>query len=148
LALRPLLYRFARVFSADARLSFGTGKLGELAGFSSAIMLAMIALFIGYESLTRLFSPVVIGFDQAIPIAVVGLAVNLVSALLLHDEDDHDHYHHPHGPDGDHHHGYRHDHDTNQRAAYVHVLADALTSVLAIIALLAGRFLGLNWLIP
>jgi cation diffusion facilitator family transporter len=148
LGIAALAYRFARVFSADARLSFGTGKLGELAGFSSAIMLAMIALFIGYESLTRLFSPVVIGFDQAIPIAVVGLAVNLVSALLLHDEDHHDHHHHPHGPDGDHHHGYRHDHDTNQRAAYVHVLADALTSVLAIVALLAGRFLGLNWLDP
>jgi cation diffusion facilitator family transporter len=148
LGIAALAYRFARVFSADARLSFGTGKLGELAGFSSAIMLAMIALFIGYESLTRLFSPVVIGFDQAIPIAVVGLAVNLVSALLLHDEDHHDHHHHQHGPDGDHHHGYRHDHDTNQRAAYVHVLADALTSVLAIVALLAGRFLGLNWLDP
>lgn len=142
LGIAALAYRFARVFSADARLSFGAGKMGELAGFSSAIMLAIIALFIGYESLTRLFSPVVIGFEQAIPIAVVGLAVNLVSAWLLHDED-----HHQHGPDDDRHHSHHH-HDTNQRAAYVHVLADALTSVLAIVALLAGRFLGLNWLDP
>jgi cation diffusion facilitator family transporter len=145
LGIAALGYRFARVFSGDVRLSFGTGKLGELAGFSSAIMLAMIALFIGYESLTRLFSPVAIGFEQAIPIAVVGLGVNLVSAWLLHDED---HHHHQHGTDDDHHgHGHHH-HDTNHRAAYVHVMADALTSVLAIVALLAGRFLGLNWLDP
>src|SRR3954467_6585455 len=130
LGIAALAYRFARVFSGDARLSFGTGKLGELAGFSSAIMLAMIALFIGYESVTRLFSPVVIGFEKAIPIAVVGLAVNLISAWLLHDED------HQHGSDDSHDRG--HHHDTNYRAAYVHVLADALTSVLAIIALLAG----------
>jgi cation diffusion facilitator family transporter len=143
LGIAALAYRFARVFAADARLSFGTGKLGELAGFSSAIMLAMIALFIGYESLSRLFSPVMIGFEQAIPIAAVGLAVNLVSAWLLHDDDHHDHHQHQHGPDD----GHRH-HDTNHRAAYVHVLADALTSVLAIVALLAGRFLGLNWLDP
>lgn len=145
LGIAALAYRFARVFSGDVRLSFGTGKLGELAGFSSAIMLAMIALFIGYESLTRLFSPVAIGFEQAIPIAVVGLGVNLVSAWLLHDED---HHHHRHGPDDDHHGHSHHHHDTNHRAAYVHVLADALTSVLAIVALLAGRFLGLNWLDP
>lgn len=144
LAIAAFAYRFARVFSGDARLSFGTGKLGELAGFGSAIMLAMIALFIGYESLTRLFSPVAIGFEQAIPIAVVGLVVNLVSAWLLHDDDRH---HHAHGTNDDHHHGHHH-HDTNHRAAYVHVLADALTSVLAIIALLAGLFLGLNWLDP
>lgn len=142
LGIAALAYRFARVLSADVRLSFGTGKLGELAGFSSAIMLAMIALFIGYESLSRLFSPVAIGFEQAIPIAVVGLVVNLVSAWLLRDDDHHDHHQHQHGPDNGHH------HDTNHRAAYVHVLADTLTSVLAIVALLAGRFLGLNWLDP
>ena len=101
----------------------------------------MIALLIGYESLTRLFIPVVIGFEEAIPIAIIGLAVNLVSAWLLHDEDHHN------DPDEAHHRGHHH-HDTNQRAAFVHVMADALTSVLAIIALLAGRFLGLNWLDP
>jgi cation diffusion facilitator family transporter len=140
LGIAALAYRFARIFSRDARLSFGTGKLGELAGFSSAIMLAMIAVLIGYESLVRFFSPVAIEFAQAIPIAVAGLAVNLVSAWLLHD----DHQDHDQGED-DHHH---HHHDTNQRAAYVHVLADALTSLLAITALLAGRFLGLAWLDP
>ena len=143
LGIAALAYRFARIFSGDARLSFGTGKLGELAGFSSAIMLAMIALFIGYESATRLFSPVVIGFDQAIPIAVAGLTVNFVCAWLLQDDD---HHHHHHGQDDSH--DQDHHHDTNHRAAYVHVLADALTSVLAIVALLAGRFLGLNWLDP
>lgn len=137
LGIAALAYRFARSFARDARLSFGTGKLGELAGFSSAIMLAMIATFIGYESLIRLFSPVAIEFAQAIPIAFVGLAVNLASAWLLHDD-------HEHSDDGHHH----HHHDTNQRAAYVHVMADALTSVLAITALLAGHFLGLGWLDP
>lgn len=142
LGIAALAYRFARIFARDARLSFGTGKLGELAGFSSAIMLAMIAVFIGYESLLRLFSPVTIEFAQAIPIAFVGLAVNLVSAWLL--RDDHHHDHDAYGAD-DHHH---HHHDTNQRAAYIHVMADALTSVLAITALLSGRFLGLAWLDP
>jgi cation diffusion facilitator family transporter len=141
LGIAALAYRFARIFARDARLSFGTGKLGELAGFSSAIMLAIIAVLIGYESLVRLFSPVTIEFRQAIPIAFVGLAVNLVSAWLLRDDHhDHDAY------DEDHHHP--HHHDTNQRAAYIHVMADALTSVLAISALLAGRFLGLAWLDP
>src|SRR3954465_5820015 len=100
LGIAALTYRFARVFAADVRLSFGTGKLGELAGFSSAIVLAMIALFIGYESVTRIFPPVVIGCEHPIPIAVVGLAVNLVSAWLLRDED---HYHHQHDRDDAHH---------------------------------------------
>lgn len=150
LAIAALAYRFARTHAHDQRFSFGTGKLGELAAFASAIILAMIALFIGYESITRLISPVPIGFSQAIPIAVIGLVVNLVSALLLHDHDHdhgHAHEHDEHGAhaDHDHHHGH---HDTNIRAAYVHVLADALTSVLAIVALLAGRFFGWVWLDP
>jgi cation diffusion facilitator family transporter len=140
LAIAALAYRFARTHAHDPRFSFGTGKLGELAAFASAIILAMIALLIGYESAVRLVSPVAIDFAQAIPIAVIGLAVNLASAWLLHDHD-HGHEHHDH----DHHHGH---HDTNIRAAYVHVLADALTSVLAIVALLAGRFFGWVWLDP
>lgn len=160
LAIAALAYRFARTHAHDPRFSFGTGKLGELAAFSSAIILAMIALFIGYESVTRLVSPVPISFSQAIPIAVVGLAVNLVSALLLRDHDhghDHNHYRGEEHPDHENHHGAddhrqadhrRHHHDTNIRAAYVHVLADALTSVLAIVALLAGRFYGWVWLDP
>lgn len=142
LGIAALAYRFARTYATDRRLSFGTGKFGELAGFSSALILAMIAVLIGYESVTRLLHPVSIGFSQAIPIAVVGLLVNLASAWLLHDDDHH--HHEDHG----HHHGHDHHHDTNHRAAYVHVLADALTSVLAIVALLAGRFFGLTWLDP
>lgn len=157
LAIAALAYRFARAHAHDARFSFGTGKLGELAAFSSAIILAMIALFIGYESVSRLFAPVTIAFAEALPIAVLGLLVNLASAVLLHDgdhghhhahshghEDDDDHGHHDHG----HHHHHGHHHDSNLRAAYVHVVADALTSVLAIVALLAGRFYGLTWMDP
>jgi cation diffusion facilitator family transporter len=149
LGIAALAYRFARVYAHDSRLSFGTGKFGELAGFSSALILAMIALFIGYESIVRLINPVTIGFSQAIPVAALGLGVNLVSAWLLHDEDHHghDHHHHGHHHDHDDHHNHHH-HDTNHRAAYVHVLADALTSVLAIVALLAGRYFGLTWLDP
>lgn len=151
LAIAALAYRFARIHAHDTRFSFGTGKLGELAAFASAIILGMIALFIGYESVVRLLNPVAIGFSQAIPIALVGLGVNLLSAWLLHDSDEHSHEHddhHDHHDGGGHaHHDPRH-HDTNIRAAYVHVLADALTSVLAIVALLAGRFYGLTWLDP
>ncbi|MEO6947961.1 MAG: CDF family Co(II)/Ni(II) efflux transporter DmeF [Nitrobacter sp.] len=151
LGIAALAYRFARIYASDARLTFGTGKLGELAGFSSAIMLAMIALFIGYESATRLLQPVIIGFEQAIPIAMAGLAVNLLSAWLLHDGDHHHAHGHSdhHAHDDVHHHQELHGHhDTNQRAAYVHVLADALTSILAIIALVLGRYYGLTWLDP
>ena len=135
-------YRWARTHRRDARFTFGTGKLGELAGFGSAIVLAMIALYIGIESAGRLLAPVPIAFAQAIPIATLGLAVNLVSAWLL--QGDHGHAHH--GPA---HHDHHHAHDdTNFRAAYVHVLADALTSVTAIVALTAGALLGWTWLDP
>lgn len=156
LAIAALAYRFARAHAHDARFSFGTGKLGELAAFSSAIILAMIALFIGYESVTRLVAPVSIAFAEALPIAVLGLVVNLASALLLHDgghhhhhAHDHDHEHHDdHGRDHHHDHHHHGHHDSNLRAAYVHVMADALTSVLAIAALLAGRFYGVSWMDP
>jgi cation diffusion facilitator family transporter len=167
LAIAALAYRFARKHAHDPRFSFGTGKLGELAAFSSAIILALIALLIGYESVMRLMAPVPIQFGEATVVAVIGLAVNLASAWLLaghhhrHGHHHHDHGHH-HGPrhghrhdhEEHHHHGHAHgDHhnhggDTNIRAAYLHVLADALTSVLAIVALLAGRFYGWSWLDP
>jgi cation diffusion facilitator family transporter len=143
LTIAALAYRLARRHAEDARFSFGTGKLGELAGFASAVILALIALLIGYESAIRLFNPVSIRFDEAILVAFLGLTVNLVSAWLLsaggnsaHDDHDH-HAHHDH-------HG--HGHDTNIRAAFAHVAADALTSVLAILALLGGRFYGWTWL--
>lgn len=145
LGIAALAYRYARTHAHDARFSFGTGKLGELAAFASAIILGMVALLIGYESLLRLFNPVAIGFAQALPIAALGLAVNVASVWLLRDEDHH--HGHDHHHDGHEHHGAA-DHDTNFRAAYVHVLADTLTSVLAIVALLGGRYSGLAWLDP
>src|SRR5262245_49863773 len=127
LALAALAYRFARRHVYDPRFSFGTGKLGDLAGFSSALILAVIAALIAYESFLRLLSPVAIGFDQAMAIAALGLAVNLASAWLLRD-DRGGHVHH----EGDRAHR-QHRQDHNLRAAYLHVLADALTSVLALI---------------
>lgn len=139
-----LTYLYARRHADDRHFTFGTGKLGDLGGFASAIVLALIALLIGWESLLRLASPVEISFEQAIAVAVVGLAVNLVCAWLL--RDDHAHHHHGHGHHHEHGNGH-HDHarDNNLRAAYLHVLADALTSMLAIVALLAGRSYGWLW---
>lgn len=138
LAIAAFAYRYARGHARDARFSFGTGKVGELAGYSSALILGIISLLIGYQSVTRLLSPVSIRFEEATLIAVIGLAVNLASAWLLHDGHEHEHEH-----DSGHH---RHDH--NLRAAYLHVLADAMTSVLAIAALLSVRFLGWTWMDP
>jgi cation diffusion facilitator family transporter len=156
LAIAALAYRFARRHARDPRFSFGTGKVGELAAFSSAIILALIALLIGYESLMRLMAPVPIQFGEATVVAVIGLVVNLASAWLLggeHHHTGHHHAHEHHHDHDDHHHGHahgahHHSGDTNIRAAYLHVLADALTSVLAIVALLAGRFYGWSWLDP
>jgi cation diffusion facilitator family transporter len=161
LSIAAFAYRFARRHAEDPSFSFGTGKVGELAGFSSAVVLALVALLIAYESIGRLISPIAIQFDQAILIAALGLAVNLVTAWMLYDED---HHHHHHGADADdvdhdhdHHHEHDHDHeeehhpdtrDYNIRAAYFHVLADAMTSVFAISALLAGRFYGWVFLDP
>ena len=149
LAIAALAYHFARRHADDPRFSFGTGKFGDLAAFASAIILGLIALLIGAESLDRLLHPVAIGFGPAIPIAVLGLAVNVASVWLLHDDHGHNDHGHGHGGHGHSHGGHGHGgHDTNFRAAYVHVLADALTSVLAIAALLGGRYLGLAWLDP
>jgi cation diffusion facilitator family transporter len=141
LGIAALAYRFARKHARDPRFSFGTGKLGELAAFSSAVLLALISLLIVYESAMRLYSPVSIRFSEATLIAVVGLGVNLLSAWLLFERDHPHEHHHDHGA------GHHHE-DTNIRAAYSHVLADALTSVLAIVALLGGRFMGWVWLDP
>lgn len=137
--IAALAYLYARRNARNPRFTFGTGKLGDLAGFTSAVVLALVALLIGWESLMRLRAPVEIGFAQAIGVAVIGLAVNLLCAWLLRD----DHHHHGH----DHHH--HHDHgDNNLRAAYLHVLADALTSVLAIVALVLGSLYGWWWMDP
>jgi cation diffusion facilitator family transporter len=147
LLLAALAYRYARRHADDPRFSFGTGKLGDLAGFSSAIVLAMIAVLIGYEAVSRLFAPVPISFNEAIPIAVLGLIVNVVSALLLGGgghEHGHDHDHsHDHEHADAHVHGRAH-RDNNMRAAVIHVLADAVVSVLVIVGLLLARSFG--WL--
>ena len=146
LGIAALAYRFARAHAHDPRFSFGTGKLGELAGYSSAIILAMIALYIGVESVVRLVDPVAISFREALPIAGVGLLVNLASAWLLRDDD-----HHEVGDDDEHldnGHAHHHHHDHNFRAAYFHVLADTVTSVLAIAGLLGGLLFGWVWMDP
>jgi cation diffusion facilitator family transporter len=150
LSIAALAYRYARRHAHDARFSFGTGKVGELTGFASAVVLGMIALLIGWESLTRLVNPHPINFSQATWIAVLGLIVNLLSAALLHQgEHGHDHDDHDHDELDDDNFGHAHEHhDNNLRAAYMHVLADALTSVLAIAGLLMGRYLGWVWMDP
>ncbi|RZM75289.1 CDF family Co(II)/Ni(II) efflux transporter DmeF [Leptolyngbya iicbica] len=133
-------YRYARRHAADPRYTFGTGKVSVLGGFASAVALAVVAFVMAFESVGRFFQPQTIHFSEAIGVAILGLAVNLVSAWLLQGDHDHGHHHH-HGEHDHHHHS-----DHNLRAAYVHVLADALTSVLAIVALFAGKFLGWIWL--
>ena len=125
-------YLFARRHAHDQRFAFGTGKLGELAAFASAIVLAMIALLVAWESFLRLARPVPIAYGEAMAIAAVGLLVNLGSAWLLREDHAHHHHHHHEGDDHAHHHDGA---DNNLRAAYLHVLADAATSVLAIASL-------------
>lgn len=149
LAIAAGAYAFARRYAHDRRFSFGTGKVGDLAGFASALILALVALGIGMESVARLVDPRPVAFGEATLVAVLGLAVNVVSALLLAGGHHHGHHHahDDHGHDGHAHHGHGH-HDNNLRSAFVHVLADALTSVLAIVALVAGRYLGWIWLDP
>jgi cation diffusion facilitator family transporter len=138
LGFAALAYRYARRHARNPRFSFGTGKVGDLAGFASALILGVFALGIAAESVVRLMDPVRVDFADATLVAVLGLIVNLVSAVLLFDG-----HHHAHSNQDHHHH-----HDNNLRAAYLHVLADALTSVLAIAALLGGRYLGWVWLDP
>lgn len=138
LAISLFAYRYARRHADNPRFSFGTGKVTALGGFTSAVTLAMVALLMGAESIARLVAPETIQFNQAILVAVLGLLVNLLSAWLLHGGSHAHHHHH-----GDHTH---HHHDQNLRAAYLHVIADALTSVLAIVALFAGKFFGWIWM--
>jgi cation diffusion facilitator family transporter len=150
LLIAALAYTYSRRYAGDERFVFGTGKFGDLAAFTSAIALAMIALLIGYESLSRFFHPVPIAFNQAIPIAVVGLGINLLSAFLLREDHDHHHPHPHHERDQAHTLSERglHHRDHNLRAAFVHVLADAAVSVLVIVGLVAGRQFGWIWMDP
>lgn len=145
LGITYFAYRYARRHIANRRYSWGTGKVGSLAGYTSAILLAVVALLLGAESVHRLVDPVDIDYGPAILVAVIGLTVNLFSAWLL---GGHSHDHRHGGGDTDHGHAGEHHHDHNLRAAYLHVLADALTSLLAIVALSAGILFGLGWLDP
>jgi cation diffusion facilitator family transporter len=147
MGLAALAYRFARRHARNPRFTFGTGKVGDLAAFSSGIILAVAALMIGWESIARLARPLPIGFDQAILVAILGLIVNFVSAAMLWSKHGHDHAD-DHGHGHDHGHDHAHHTDHNIRAAFMHVVADALTSVLAIVALVAGLWFGAVWLDP
>ncbi|MCL1137169.1 CDF family Co(II)/Ni(II) efflux transporter DmeF [Shewanella pneumatophori] len=140
-------YRYARKNANSADFSYGTGKVSVLGGYTSAIALGLVALVMLVESGTRIFSPHEIYFNQAILVAIIGLTVNVASVFLLKDHHGHSHGH-AHGEHLDHTHTHTHGHDHNLRAAYFHVLADALTSVLAIVALLMGKYFGLTWLDP
>ena len=157
-------YRYAKKHAESERFSFGTGKVSVLGGYTSAIALGIVALLMLVESVHRLFNPQAIQFNEAIIVACIGLTVNVVSMFLLGDHDhghehghnhnkNHEHSHghlhsHDHDKDDNHEHAKQHEHhqDHNLRAAYMHVLADTLTSLLAIVALLFGKFYGWNWL--
>jgi len=127
-------YYFTKRHASDLRFSFGTGKIGVLGGFASAVVLSVVALLMAGESMHRIFVPLSIHFDEAIGIACLGLVANIGCAVLLKDDHAHSNGHH------------RHHHDLNLRAAYLHVLADAFTSLLAIVALTSGKFFGWTWL--
>lgn len=156
LSITAFAYVYARRHARNRLFSFGTGKVNALGGFTGAILLAVFAAFMGFESVVRLFNPVDIAFNQAIAVAVIGLIVNGASVFIL-GADDHGHdHHHSHGH-ADHHahdhhhshgHGDHHHHDHNLKAAYLHVMADALTSLLAIVALLSAKYFGWVWMDP
>jgi len=172
LMIALIAYIYARKYAENDQFSFGTGKVNSLAGYTSAVLLALFALIMGYESLVRLFNPVEIQFNIAIAVAVIGLIVNGVSMLILgesghsHEHGGHDHGGHDHAAHADHADHAQHDHaghdhheheghahsgsesDHNLKAAYLHVFADAMTSVLAIIALLAAKYFGWIWADP
>jgi cation diffusion facilitator family transporter len=151
LTISLLAFIFARRHASDRSYTFGTWKLEVLGGFTSGIILGFVGLLMGYVSIVRLFQPLEIRYDEAIIIAIIGLAVNLLSMLLLNAKNENRlHHHHHDGHDHDtHSHGHHHEHDNlNLKAAYIHVLADAMTSVFAIVALLGGKLMGWNWLDP
>jgi len=139
LGITAFAYVYARKNARNSQYSFGTGKVNAMGGFTGAVLLALFALFMGFESVARMLNPVEIIFNQAIIVASLGLVVNGVSVFIL-GVDDHDHHHND--EDGGHH------HDHNLKSAYLHVMADALTSVLAIVALLAAKYFGLIWMDP
>jgi len=143
LGVSAVAYALARRMANDPRFAFGTWKIEVLGGYTSAVFLLGVAAYMGIESTARLLTPATIHFDEAIPVAILGLAVNVLSAWLLSTgEADHGHDH------GGHHHGHEHHRDLNLRSAYLHVVADAVTSILAIAALVGGKYFGAAWLDP
>jgi cation diffusion facilitator family transporter len=146
LGVSAVAYAMARRMANDPRFTFGTWKIEVLGGYTSALFLMAVAAYMGIESVSRLLSPAAIRFDEAIPVAILGLAVNVVSAWLL-STGEAKHGHGPAGHDHGHPHGHEH-HDLNLRSAYLHVVADAVTSILAIAALIGGKYLGATWLDP
>lgn len=158
LGLSLMAYAAARRYAKDRRFSFGTWKIEILGGYTSAILLVLVAGLMLFQSFDRLLSPSPISYNKAIALASLGLVVNIVCAWLLQGDHSHDHSHgHSHAHESSHSHDDQqhndhahahHEQDLNLRSAYVHVLTDALTSVLAIIALIGGKFWGANWLDP
>ncbi len=159
LSINAFAYVYARRHAYSSRYSFGTGKVNTLGGYTGAILLAVFAAMMAWESILRLLAPVEIAFNQAIFVATLGLIVNGASVFILGDKHSHDHDHghshshshsHSHQQEHDHHHHHEHSHhhDHNLKSAYLHVLADALTSLLAIVALLIGKYYGAVWMDP
>ncbi len=147
LSINAFAYVYARRHAHNARYSFGSGKVNTLGGYTGAILLAVFAAMMAWESVLRLLSPVEIAFNQAIFVATLGLIVNGASVFILGEHHSHDHGH-DHEHDHHHPHGHDHHHDHNLKSAYLHVLADALTSLLAIVALLIGKYYGAVWMDP
>lgn len=142
LGISVIAYRLARSKRLNNKFTFGAGKFIPLGGYTSALMLGLVAVFMGVESFERFLNPTNINFSTAINVSIVGLIVNLLSAVLLWDSHDHHHHDHEHSHDHD------HVHDHNHRSALIHVIADAFTSVLAIVALVTGKYFGWNWADP
>lgn len=149
LGISSFAYAYARRYAHDPLYGFGTGKVNDLAGYTSAILLLFVTFYVLYESVARLINPVPIIYHQAIWIALIGLVVNIVSAFLLHSSEDQDgHSHHHEEFAGDHHHDAHFGHDNNFRSAYMHVIADMVTSLAAVFALSCGAWLGWGWMDP
>lgn len=151
LGISVVAYRLARSEKLNEKFTFGAGKFIPLGGYTSALMLGLVAILMAIESVERILNPTTINFSTAILVSVIGLVVNLLSAVLLWDSHDHHHHGHDHGHDHHHHHhdhDHKHVHDHNHKSALIHVIADAFTSVLAIVALLCGEYFGWNWADP
>lgn len=142
LGISVIAYKLARSEELNKKFTFGAGKFIPLGGYTSALMLGLVAVFMGVESFERFLNPTNIDFSKAIGVSIAGLVVNILSAFLLWDSHDHHHHHH------DHENSHDHVHDHNHKSALIHVIADAFTSVLAIVALMAGKYFGWNWADP